>query len=142
MEKLFFLLDLTLKDEKISSRIYNGKTAAPSERPFQVILTAKGLGVKRGCGGSLIKRDWVLTSAHCFMKDDDCATETILPDVVVEAGRASITQPKKGSGIQGLKISPIEVNKNVYFPLFERWIDECRQKKVDGYGNTIIAEIK
>ncbi len=138
----FFLLDLTLKDEKISSRIYNGKTATPSERPFQVILTAEGYGVKNECGGSLIKADWVLTSAHCFMKDRDCATETILPDMTVEAGRASITQPEKESGIQELKISPIEVNKNVYFPLFESWIDECRQKKVDGYGNNTIAKIK
>ena len=80
------------------------------------------------------------------MKDDDCATETILTEVEVEAGRASITHPpkppRKGSGIQGLKISPIQINKNVFFPLFELWIDECRQKAVNGYGNTTITEIK
>lgn len=142
MEKLLFPLDLTVKDEKISSRIFNGEVAAPSERPFQVILFAKGLGAQRGSGGTLIKNNWVLTSAHCFMKDEDCATDTILPDVEIEAGRASISQGRKGAGIQGLKISPTEINKNLYFPFFERWIDECRQKKVDGYGKSSIAKVK
>ena len=87
----------------------------PSERPYQIILSVFGLGVKRSCGGSLIKNDWVLISAHCLMEDKDCDDKTILQHIKLSAGRES--RAEKGPGIQEILISPTDMDKNVFFDI-------------------------
>lgn len=48
------------------TRIVNGEEAAPHSWPWQVSLRVKN-GRKRShiCGGSLIRRNWIITAAHC-----------------------------------------------------------------------------
>ncbi|KAK2555364.1 Chymotrypsinogen A [Acropora cervicornis] len=48
------------------TRIVNGEEAAPHSWPWQVSLRVKN-GRKRThiCGGSLIRRNWIITAAHC-----------------------------------------------------------------------------
>ncbi|XP_063600166.1 trypsin-1-like [Penaeus indicus] len=49
-----------------SNRIVNGSNASPREYPYQVIVRPS-IGTKvYSCGGSIIKRNWILTAAHCF----------------------------------------------------------------------------
>ena len=73
------------------------------------------------------------------MEDDDCDDKTILQHIKASVGRES--RAKKGPGIQEVLISPTEMDKNVFFPSFEHWIQECRKKIVDGYGEAIIDKI-
>ncbi|NXD87770.1 GRAA protein, partial [Halcyon senegalensis] len=42
--------------------IIGGAEVAPHSRPFMAIISKKG---KIICGGALIKKNWVLTAAHC-----------------------------------------------------------------------------
>nr|XP_027234150.1 trypsin-1-like [Penaeus vannamei] len=53
-----------------SNRIVNGSDASPREYPYQVIVRPS-IGTKvYSCGGSIIKRNWILTAAHCFFDLD------------------------------------------------------------------------
>ncbi|XP_015199639.1 transmembrane protease serine 12-like [Lepisosteus oculatus] len=50
-----------------SSRVVGGKDAAPGAWPWQVsVQLAEPSGFSHFCGGSIIDRQWVVTSAHCF----------------------------------------------------------------------------
>ena len=55
--------------EDISStqqQIINGSTASANSFPFQVYLYITGAdGWTRGCGGSLLNEEWVITAGHC-----------------------------------------------------------------------------
>lgn len=43
--------------------ISNGDLAEKGEAPYQVSLRKNG---NHGCGGSILRREWILTAAHCI----------------------------------------------------------------------------
>ncbi|XP_002716085.2 chymotrypsin-like elastase family member 3B [Oryctolagus cuniculus] len=53
-----------------SSRVVNGEDAEPHSWPWQVLLLIEqGDWLYIYCGGTLIKRNWVLTAAHCISNE-------------------------------------------------------------------------
>ena len=52
--------------EPLHKRIVNGNQAEPGSHPY-IVLVKSHFGSKliKGCGGTLISREWVLTAAHC-----------------------------------------------------------------------------
>ncbi|XP_066989675.1 serine protease 42-like [Macrobrachium rosenbergii] len=50
----------------VGYKIVNGLDASPDEYPYQVIVVPTINGAQYQCGGSIIKKRWVLTAAHCF----------------------------------------------------------------------------
>uniref|UniRef100_A0A4W5KQ14 trypsin n=1 Tax=Hucho hucho TaxID=62062 RepID=A0A4W5KQ14_9TELE len=61
---LLILLQLLSSAGASESGIVGGKIAKPHSRPYMVSLQHRGRHV---CGGMLIRKDFVLTSAHCLM---------------------------------------------------------------------------
>ncbi|XP_026161896.1 elastase-1-like [Mastacembelus armatus] len=52
--------------EDIGARVVGGEVARPNSWPWQISLQYKsGLIYRHTCGGSLIRRGWVMTAAHC-----------------------------------------------------------------------------
>ncbi|XP_053556418.1 granzyme A [Bombina bombina] len=47
--------------------IIGGKTVVPHSRPYMALLIKERYPV---CGGALIKKDWVLTAAHCGISNN------------------------------------------------------------------------
>lgn len=70
MSKLVFTLSLVIKlialidSLKLDGRIVGGNFIEITKTPYQVSIQING---KHFCGGSLIKDEWVLTAAHCFL---------------------------------------------------------------------------
>ncbi|XP_044602323.1 polyserase-2 isoform X2 [Equus asinus] len=58
--------DLDCGRSEPSARIMGGSDAQPGTWPWQVSLSQKGNHI---CGGSLIAPSWVLSAAHCFVKN-------------------------------------------------------------------------
>ena len=57
------------------TRIIGGQTAYKGEWPWQAALVHTS-NSEIFCGGTLIKRQWVLTAAHCF--DDVEPADTLV----------------------------------------------------------------
>jgi len=67
---LFFGINSAFaKSQKLHMNIVGGVEASHGEFPFIVSLQAKNFG--HFCGGSLIKKNWVLTAAHCVSESID-----------------------------------------------------------------------
>ncbi|XP_069357004.1 uncharacterized protein [Maniola hyperantus] len=72
--------------EAWQGRIVSGWEARPGQHPHQVSLRMITLlGSVSSCGGSVVAREWVITSAHC--------TATRI-SIVVRAGVTSLSQPE------------------------------------------------
>ncbi|XP_030585036.1 elastase-1-like isoform X2 [Archocentrus centrarchus] len=55
-----------LEDDGVQERVVGGEVARPNSWPWQISLQYQsGSGYAHTCGGTLIKRGWVMTAAHC-----------------------------------------------------------------------------
>ncbi|XP_010791324.1 elastase-1-like [Notothenia coriiceps] len=55
-----------LEDDSVNERVVGGEVARPNSWPWQISLQFKsGSSYRHTCGGTLIKRGWVMTAAHC-----------------------------------------------------------------------------
>ncbi|KAL6112577.1 cela1 [Pungitius sinensis] len=55
-----------LEEDAVGERVVGGQVAPPNSWPWQISLQYKsGSSFYHTCGGSLIRRGWVMTAAHC-----------------------------------------------------------------------------
>ncbi|XP_048038412.1 elastase-1-like isoform X1 [Megalobrama amblycephala] len=55
-----------MEDQAIEERVVGGEVASPNSWPWQISLQyLSGGSYHHTCGGSLVRRNWVLTAAHC-----------------------------------------------------------------------------
>lgn len=62
-------------DDRNNFRIVGGREAKPGAWPWQAAVYVKG---QFRCGGALIKKNWVLTVAHCFFHDGKVEPRDVL----------------------------------------------------------------
>jgi secreted trypsin-like serine protease len=89
---LLFVCLVTIAQARWVGRVVGGYFAEPNQFPWQVSLFFNG---RFKCGGSIIRKNWVLTAAHCV--DDGVASEyKILAGTIINNfGAGSVHQVKK-----------------------------------------------
>ena len=73
---LSFLLHVACGVRPPQSRVVGGVNAAPNSWPWMVSIRLPGNF--HTCGGSLIKPNWVLTAAHCVVRDPTPSRYTVV----------------------------------------------------------------
>ena len=58
----------TVNPPPFGDRIIGGRDALPMEWPWMVSMQIRNTS-SHECGGTLINSQWILTAAHCLMKD-------------------------------------------------------------------------
>ncbi|KAK7072085.1 Testisin [Halocaridina rubra] len=103
-------------------RIVGGEEATPGEYPWQVALVI-GSSI---CGGTLIKTDWVLTAAHCFVLTGESSANVIFgahditsvstdPNVIAIASSSVTTHPDYDDISQNNDIALVYLGQDVTF---------------------------
>ncbi|XP_074141313.1 chymase-like [Sminthopsis crassicaudata] len=62
---LLLLLTFLLAHDTGADEIFGGKESRPHSRPYMAFLEIKLCNNRSSCGGFLIRRDFVMTAAHC-----------------------------------------------------------------------------
>ncbi|XP_073416034.1 granzyme A-like [Dendrobates tinctorius] len=104
MEHLLTLLVLSLLhlNGHVSMDIIGGNEAAPHSRPYMALLNPK-----KPCGGALIKPNWILTAAHCFVDSNSYA--------ILGAHRLRDTQEQQNLAIKrGIKYPCYDKGLQIY----------------------------
>ncbi|XP_076377027.1 chymotrypsinogen 2-like [Megalopta genalis] len=62
-----------LANSELEPRIINGTVAKPGQIPYQVSLQTSS---NHFCGGSILNADYVITAAHCVVRQVERTTST------------------------------------------------------------------
>jgi secreted trypsin-like serine protease len=90
---------------ELDYRVVGGTIAAEGAWPWQVAIYFKQPDgtFMLGCGGSIVNPRWVLSAAHCFLRQSD-ATLRVASDVLVVEGTNQIDLARRREGGKGRAI--------------------------------------
>ncbi|KAL8176908.1 UNVERIFIED_CONTAM: hypothetical protein K2H54_040042 [Gekko kuhli] len=81
----------------VTPRIVGGQKASIGAWPWQVSISQRG---RHFCGGSLVAEQWVLSAAHCFLKDRS--------DITVTLGEYELQKPSGNA--ETIRVTNVIVN--------------------------------